>query len=177
MIVKIISFIACCRLTSASLSRPATSTARRLYEYAWHESAVNVLQSPAMHTGYQFFGNAISADQDLVMIGAPGDNIMTFYGSVSVFETRTFELVDYLVSDNQQKGDQFGGAVAISGWDGLIGAHRYTISHLFIIYMQRSCMPEITGRTVSPEMETSDWFIIILVRMARLGLVYRKSEL
>jgi len=98
--------------------------ARRMYQYSWHEADIKVLQSPAKHTGYQYFGNAISADDNLVIIGAPGDNVMTFLGSVSIFETKSFELVDYLVSDNPEKGDQFGGAVAISGWDALIGALR-----------------------------------------------------
>jgi hypothetical protein len=92
--------------------------------YEWHKAAVRSLQSPKKNTDYQYFGNAISADQNLVIIGAPGDNVMNFFGSVCVYETVTWELVDFLEPDDAAKGDAFGSAVAISGYDALIGAHK-----------------------------------------------------
>lgn len=114
-------------IADAQLNFPSVESradARRLYEYAWHKSVVNVLQSPLKNQGYQYFGQAISADQNLVMVGAPGDNVIMFYGSVSIYETKNFELVEYLEPDNAEKGDMFGSAVAISGYDSLIGAHK-----------------------------------------------------
>lgn len=119
------------RLGAVQLRTNASQTVaeRRLLEMAWHEADVTMLQSPVKDTGYQYFGNAIASDQDLILIGAPGDNVMNFYGSVSIFEARKFELVAYLEPENAQKGDAFGAAVAISGWDALIGAHKYV--HVF----------------------------------------------
>ena len=119
---------ACVCCTTARVESPATTEKRKLITssnaYQWHKSTIKSLQSPIKDKAYQYFGNAIDADRNLVIIGAPGDNVMNYYGSVSIYETDKWELVEYLEPDNAQKGDLFGGAVSISGWDALIGAHK-----------------------------------------------------
>jgi hypothetical protein len=122
-----LAFLLNAALASARLEGAGERARRALLAsgtYEWQDAAVKALQSPKKDTAYQYFGNAISADQNLVIIGAPGDNVMTFFGSVSIYETATWELLDFLEPDDAAKGDAFGAAVAMSGNEVMIGAHK-----------------------------------------------------
>jgi hypothetical protein len=107
-------------LGDASFLRRSLQT----FDTNYHDATLKVIYPADSESNYQYFGNAISADGNLVMIGAPGDNINHMRGSVSVFDVSSWELLEYLEDEDRSEGDLFGGAVSLSGWDALVGAHK-----------------------------------------------------
>ena len=94
---------------------------------AWIETQMIQASDGEARNG-QYFGNAVAADGDFVLIGAPGPDYASTgvypTGAVYVFSTvnGTLSEMQKLTASDGTPGDQFGFAIALSGTRVLIGA-------------------------------------------------------
>lgn len=91
-----------------------------IYDALSHTEVSRITPDPAGATQYAGFGQSVAFENDIVVVGA--ERYEGYAGSAFVFNATTGLQAVELQSDDRQEDDQFGSAVAIEGFDVVVGA-------------------------------------------------------
>jgi hypothetical protein len=110
---------------------------------------------------YQAFGSTIAIDDDVLMVGAPGDGYNTKTGSVTVFSTSSFKKLDVLYDGETNKaGGAFGSAISLSGKHAVVGAPHLDndIGAAYYFYSEDKVSWDRHQKIVNPVGQYFDYF-------------------
>ncbi|MGJ8635380.1 MAG: GC-type dockerin domain-anchored protein [Phycisphaerales bacterium] len=91
-----------------------------IYDALSHTEVSRITPDPVDATQYAGFGQSVAFENDIVVVGA--EKYDGFAGLAFVFNATTGLQAVELQSDDREEDDQFGSAVAIEGFDVVVGA-------------------------------------------------------